>query len=650
MNSKYKIGVIIFYVILAVFLIIGLRGLYSTNMSETVSYTTFMNQINDIAQISINESGKIVYTLTKDTRRVQETVVTTQVMNSDNFQKIIDDLVAKGVDVQFENGSGSVFWLNILGTIIPLVIIIFIWFYVMRSFSGRNNQAFTFSKSPAKKYVQSSKRVTFKDVAGVEEAVQELEDVVNFLKNPEIFSQTGARMPKGILLVGPPGTGKTLLAKASAGEANVPFFYISGSDFVELFVGVGAARVRDLFNQAKTNAPAIVFIDEIDAVGRHRGAGLGGGHDEREQTLNQILVEMDGFGEKANVIVMAATNRPDILDRALLRPGRFDKKIMVDGPDVRGRSAILKIHMRKKPIDPDVDVNLLARRTPGFVGADLENLINEAALLAARKKKKLIGMVDLQEAIDRVIAGPARKSRVVNPKEREIIAYHELGHAIVGIALPHANTVHKVTIIPHGTAALGYTESLPLEDRFLMSKDELYENITAILAGRAAEEIIFNEITTGAANDLQKASGLAKKMVTEFGMSDKLGPIFWGKEEGDVFLGKELTKMSHFSEEIASQIDAEIKKIIFETYEKCKNIIIKFKDKMHEAAKVLLEKEVLSGEELAEIVDMKEKGNYYRETEYEREVDKEVEKRDKENVKKQEEMSEKSDENKGDVV
>jgi cell division protease FtsH len=306
--------------------------------------------------------------------------------------------------------------------------------------------------------------------------------------------------------------------------------------------------------------------------------------------------------------------------------------------------------MRKKPIDPDVDVNLLARRTPGFVGADLENLINEAALLAARKKKKLIGMVDLQEAIDRVIAGPARKSRVVNPKEREIIAYHELGHAIVGIALPHANTVHKVTIIPHGTAALGYTESLPLEDRFLMSKDELYENITAILAGRAAEEIIFNEITTGAANDLQKASGLAKKMVTEFGMSDKLGPIFWGKEEGDVFLGKELTKMSHFSEEIASQIDAEIKKIIFETYEKCKNIIIKFKDKMHEAAKVLLEKEVLSGEELAEIVDMKEKGNYYRETEYEREVDKEVKERDKENVKKQEEMSEKSDENKGDVV
>jgi len=602
---------ILFYVVLGIFLLIALRGLYPTETSVVVPYSKFLDDFNNIIDIVVYDNGKVVYITGDNLRRSLETYVPSQTLMTQSFQNHIDRLAERGVNITFERGSDSLFWVNLLGTMIPLAIIVFIWFFLMRSMSGRNSQAFTFTKSPAKKYVNTDKHVTFKDVAGVEEAQQELADIVSYLKDPSVFTETGARMPKGILLVGPPGTGKTLLARAVAGEAGVPFFFISGSDFVELFVGVGAARVRDLFTQAKSSAPAILFIDEIDAVGRHRGAGLGGGHDEREQTLNQILVEMDGFDARTGVVVIAATNRPDILDKALLRPGRFDKKISVDPPDLKGRTEILKIHMRGKPIDPEVDVQLLARRTPGFVGADLENLINEAAILSARKKKKMIGMVELEEAIDRVLAGPAKRSRRINDREKKILAYHELGHAVVGLILPKAFPVHKVTIIPRGTSILGFTESLPLEDRYLITKSELIDNMAQALGGRAAEDLVFGEITTGAASDLERASAMARSMVTQFGMSERLGPIAWGKEEEEVFLGRELTRMKNYSEEIASEIDSEVKTIVLTCYERAKRVLSDYRKKLDEAADYLLQKETISGKELAEILGL-ETGNYYR--------------------------------------
>lgn len=611
MDQKPKIGMILFYVVLGIFLLIALRGLYPTETSVVVPYSKFLDDFNNIIDIVVYDNGKVVYITGDNLRRSLETYVPSQTLMTQSFQNHIDRLAERGVNITFERGSDSLFWVNLLGTMIPLAIIVFIWFFLMRSMSGRNSQAFTFTKSPAKKYVNTDKHVTFKDVAGVEEAQQELADIVSYLKDPSVFTETGARMPKGLLLVGPPGTGKTLLARAVAGEAGVPFFFISGSDFVELFVGVGAARVRDLFTQAKSSAPAILFIDEIDAVGRHRGAGLGGGHDEREQTLNQILVEMDGFDARTGVVVIAATNRPDILDKALLRPGRFDKKISVDPPDLKGRTEILKIHMRGKPIDPEVDVQLLARRTPGFVGADLENLINEAAILSARKKKKMIGMVELEEAIDRVLAGPAKRSRRINDREKKILAYHELGHAVVGLILPKAFPVHKVTIIPRGTSILGFTESLPLEDRYLITKSELIDNMAQALGGRAAEDLVFGEITTGAASDLERASAMARSMVTQFGMSERLGPIAWGKEEEEVFLGRELTRMKNYSEEIASEIDSEVKTIVLTCYERAKRVLSDYRKKLDEAADYLLQKETISGKELAEILGL-ETGNYYR--------------------------------------
>jgi len=610
-DQKPKIGMILFYVVLGIFLLIALRGLYPTETSVVVPYSKFLDDFNNIIDIVVYDNGKVVYITGDNLRRSLETYVPSQTLMTQSFQNHIDRLAERGVNITFERGSDSLFWVNLLGTMIPLAIIVFIWFFLMRSMSGRNSQAFTFTKSPAKKYVNTDKHVTFKDVAGVEEAQQELADIVSYLKDPSVFTETGARMPKGILLVGPPGTGKTLLARAVAGEAGVPFFFISGSDFVELFVGVGAARVRDLFTQAKSSAPAILFIDEIDAVGRHRGAGLGGGHDEREQTLNQILVEMDGFDARTGVVVIAATNRPDILDKALLRPGRFDKKISVDPPDLKGRTEILKIHMRGKPIDPEVDVQLLARRTPGFVGADLENLINEAAILSARKKKKMIGMVELEEAIDRVLAGPAKRSRRINDREKKILAYHELGHAVVGLILPKAFPVHKVTLIPRGTSILGFTESLPLEDRYLITKSELIDNMAQALGGRAAEDLVFGEITTGAASDLERASAMARSMVTQFGMSERLGPIAWGKEEEEVFLGRELTRMKNYSEEIASEIDSEVKTIVLTCYERAKRVLSDYRKKLDEAADYLLQKETISGKELAEILGL-ETGNYYR--------------------------------------
>lgn len=620
MNQKPRIGMILFYVIFGIFLILALRGLYPSDTKETVIYSEFVDDIksNKIDRMVVYEDGKITYTLTTDTQqRAIETYVAPQMISTDKFQNLIDEISNNGVRVKFEPSGSSMFWVNILGTIIPLAIIIFIWFFAMRSFSGRNSQAFSFTKSPAKKYLSNEQKVTFKDVAGVDEAKEELEITVKYLKNPDLFKGTGARMPKGVLLVGKPGTGKTLLARAVAGEADVPFYFISGSDFVELFVGVGAARVRDLFNHAKQSAPAIIFIDELDAVGRQRGAGLGGGHDEREQTLNQILVEMDGFDPKTDVIIMAATNRPDILDHALLRPGRFDKKVVVDPPDVKGREEILKIHMRGKPIDPDVDIKLLARRTPGFVGADLENLVNEAAILAAKKEARIITLHDFEEAIDRVIAGPAKRSRIMNPKEKRIIAYHELGHAIVGLSLPNANPVHKVTVIPRGTSTLGYTESLPTEDKYIVSKSELMDNLSQMLGGRAAEELVFDEITTGAANDLDRASDIARRMICQLGMSKKLGPISWGREENEVFLGKELTRMRNYSEEIASEIDNEVKQVIMDTYEKAKEILEKYKDKLDEAADKLIDQETITGKELAKLIGLEEEGNYYREDELE---------------------------------
>lgn len=597
-DKKRLLGIIAVYLVIGFIIFFIIRGMTVDTTSTTISYTEFSELV---------DKGRISKVLVKDTGNV--VVKTIEGQSYDLFAPIIlrdsdfvDKLIEKNVEVDFKQDVTSGWLYGILSYIIPFIILIFLWMIMLRPLTGRGPQGMNFTKSPARKYDPDKERVTFNDVAGVDEAKEELEDIVKFLKNPQAFNKMGARMPKGILLVGPPGTGKTLIARAVAGEAKVPFFYISGSDFVELFVGVGAARVRDLFAQAKANAPAIIFIDEIDAVGRQRGAGLGGGHDEREQTLNQLLVEMDGFDPRVGIVVMAATNRPDILDKALLRPGRFDKKVVLDMPDVKGREQILKIHMKGKPISPNVDVEVLARRTPGFSGADLENLINEAALLSARKGKKIIEMDEMEEAIDRVIAGPARKTRVISEKTRKIIAYHELGHAIVGALLPNADPVHKVTIIPRGHQALGFTLQLPLEDRYLMTKEEILDRITGILGGRAAEELVFNQITSGAANDLQKATEYAKIMILKFGMSERLGPIAWGAEEEEVFLGKELAKMKNYSEETANEIDNEIKRIIIESYEKAKNILSENIDKLHEIANVLLEKETLSGEELSELL------------------------------------------------
>ncbi|WP_165146203.1 ATP-dependent zinc metalloprotease FtsH [Marinitoga sp. 38H-ov] len=606
-DKKRLFGIIAVYLIIGFIIFFIIRGMTVDTASTTISYTEFSELV---------DKGKVSKVLVKDTGSV--IVKTIEGQSYDLFAPIIlrdsnfvDKLIEKNVEVDFKQDVTSGWLYGILSYIIPFIILIFLWMIMLRPLTGRGPQGMNFTKSPARKYDPDKERVTFDDVAGVDEAKEELEDIVKFLKNPQSFNKMGARMPKGILLVGPPGTGKTLVARAVAGEAKVPFFYISGSDFVELFVGVGAARVRDLFAQAKANAPAIIFIDEIDAVGRQRGAGLGGGHDEREQTLNQLLVEMDGFDPRVGIVVMAATNRPDILDKALLRPGRFDKKVVLDMPDVKGREQILKIHMKGKPISPNIDIEVLARRTPGFSGADLENLINEAALLSARKGKKIIEMEEMEEAIDRVIAGPARKTRVISDKTRKIIAYHELGHAIVGALLPNADPVHKVTIIPRGHQALGFTLQLPLEDRYLMTKEEILDRITGILGGRAAEELVFNQITSGAANDLQKATEYARIMILKFGMSERLGPIAWGAEEEEVFLGKELAKMKNYSEETANEIDNEIKRIIIESYEKAKTILSENIDKLHEIANVLLEKETLSGEELNELlgtVEVKKNG------------------------------------------
>ncbi len=483
-------------------------------------------------------------------------------------------------------------WLAILGTLLPLILIGAFFFFILRQAQGAGNQALSFGKSRARMFTGDKPTVTFDDVAGVEEAKQELAEIVEFLREPEKFISLGARIPKGVLMVGPPGCGKTLTAKAISGEAGVPFFSISGSEFVEMFVGVGASRVRDLFEQAKRNSPCIIFMDEIDAVGRHRGAGLGGSHDEREQTLNQILVEMDGFDTDTNVIVVAATNRPDILDPALLRPGRFDRQVILDRPDRVGREKILKIHIKGKPLGNDVDVEVIARQTPGFVGADLENLVNEAAILAARHNQKQIAMRDFQEAIEKVIAGPERKSRVIPEKERKIIAYHEAGHALVMKLTPECDPVHKVSIVARGMAG-GYTLSLPEDERYVTNQSKFEANLVALMGGRAAEEIIFKEVTTGASNDLDRATKMAKAMVTQYGMSKKLGPLMFGEKEEMVFLGKEIGEQRNYSEEIARQIDHEVRRIVDNAYNNALDLIRENSGKLEEIADRLLKEETI---------------------------------------------------------
>jgi cell division protease FtsH len=509
-------------------------------------------------------------------------------------------LLDNGLPFKVDNQQQSI-WLQILINAIPFIIMFGLIFFMMNQLQGGGSKVLQFGKSKARIVTKGKKRVTFKDVAGVEEAVEELREIEEFLENPGKFKSMGAKIPKGVLLYGPPGTGKTLLARAVAGEAGVPFFSISGSEFVEMFVGVGASRVRDLFNQAKASQPSIVFMDEIDAVGRHRGAGLGGGHDEREQTLNQLLVEMDGFDIDSTVILIAATNRPDILDPALLRPGRFDRQIVVDRPDQIGREKILEIHARGKPLDKSVNLKTIAKQTPGFTGADLANLFNEASLLAARHNKKKISMFEIEEAVERVIAGPEKKTRIISEEEKRIIAYHESGHAILSYVLPHTDPIHKISIISRGRA-LGYVITLPEEDRFLKSKRELLDNITQLLGGRVSEEMNFNDITSGAQNDLDRATKITRKMITEYGMSEKLGPVTFKGEEEEVFLGKELGSRPHYSNEIASAIDGEVHNIITDSYERARKILMENKETLNDLANELMKKETLTREEILKVL------------------------------------------------
>ncbi|MDD4084586.1 MAG: ATP-dependent metallopeptidase FtsH/Yme1/Tma family protein [Acholeplasmataceae bacterium] len=516
--------------------------------------------------------------------------------------ELINTLRRHNVEIKAELPPQPPWWMTIISSMLPMLLIVGIWFLLMQQSQGGGGRVMSFGKSRAKMYGDEKVKITFKDVAGADEAKQELEEVVEFLKQPKKFNELGARIPKGVLLFGPPGTGKTLLAKAVAGEAGVPFFSISGSDFVEMFVGVGASRVRDLFEQAKKNAPCIIFIDEIDAVGRQRGAGLGGGHDEREQTLNQLLVEMDGFGANEGIIMIAATNRPDILDPALLRPGRFDRQIVVDRPDIKGRQEILKVHVKGKPMADDVNLDVVARRTPGFTGADLSNLVNEAALLSARRNKRKVTMSEMEEAAERVMMGPERKSRVISDNEKRLTAYHEGGHALIGMLLDHTDPVHKVTIIPRGRAG-GYTLSLPKEDRYYATRSELLDELKLLLGGRVAEALVLNEISSGASNDLQRATSLARQMICEFGMSEKLGAVTFGHRQDQVFLGRDIGRDKDYSEEVASQIDTEIRKFIDEAYQGTVALLQENLDKLHLIAEALIERETLEGYEVKQLME-----------------------------------------------
>lgn len=592
MNKFFKN--VLFY-LLIIMVIIWMFDLYGEKDSKPadISYTSFMQHVqqDEIKQVTIVDnviSGKL-----KDGKEFSTV--------APNDSKLVEKLEAKKVDIKAELPPQPPWWMSILSSILPMLIIVGLWFMLMNQGGAGGGKVMNFGKSRARRYDEEKLKITFKDVAGAEEAKQELEEVVEFLKHPQKYNDLGAKIPKGVLLYGPPGTGKTLLAKAVAGEAGVPFFSISGSDFVEMFVGVGASRVRDLFDQAKKSAPCIVFIDEIDAVGRQRGAGLGGGHDEREQTLNQLLVEMDGFSANEGIIMIAATNRPDILDPALLRPGRFDRQIVVDRPDIKGRTEILKVHVKGKPIGQDVNLDVIAQRTPGFTGADLSNLVNEAALLTARKDKKAINMPEMEEAAERVIMGPERKSRVISDKEKRLTAYHEGGHTIVGMLLEHTDPVHKVTIIPRGRAG-GYTLSLPKEDKYYATRSEMLDELKVLLGGRVAEALVLKEISSGASNDLQRATQLARQMICEYGMSENIGPVTFGHRQDQVFLGRDIARDKDYSEEVAAEIDKEVRSFMEDAYAATEKLLSDNIDKLHVIAKALMEKETLEEEEINQLV------------------------------------------------
>lgn len=592
MNKFFKN--VLFY-LLIIMVIIWMFDLYGEKNSKPadISYTSFMQHVqqDEIKQVTIVDnviSGKL-----KDGKEFSTV--------APNDSKLVEKLEAKKVDIKAELPPQPPWWMSILSSILPMLIIVGLWFMLMNQGGAGGGKVMNFGKSRARRYDEEKLKITFKDVAGAEEAKQELEEVVEFLKHPQKYNDLGAKIPKGVLLYGPPGTGKTLLAKAVAGEAGVPFFSISGSDFVEMFVGVGASRVRDLFDQAKKSAPCIVFIDEIDAVGRQRGAGLGGGHDEREQTLNQLLVEMDGFSANEGIIMIAATNRPDILDPALLRPGRFDRQIVVDRPDIKGRTEILKVHVKGKQIGQDVNLDVIAQRTPGFTGADLSNLVNEAALLTARKDKKAINMPEMEEAAERVIMGPERKSRVISDKEKRLTAYHEGGHTIVGMLLEHTDPVHKVTIIPRGRAG-GYTLSLPKEDKYYATRSEMLDELKVLLGGRVAEALVLKEISSGASNDLQRATQLARQMICEYGMSENIGPVTFGHRQDQVFLGRDIARDKDYSEEVAAEIDKEVRSFMEDAYAATEKLLSDNIDKLHVIAKALMEKETLEEEEINQLV------------------------------------------------
>ena len=593
----------VYLLILAAIIAMVFMNFGQDTSQSVISINQLASEIkNDKVEKIVEDENTLTVTLKDDS---QDKIVT-----KESGSTLVEQLLSYGVtpeqmnhpDITIEVKQPSQWGtiISFLGYILPFVIVAGAFFFIFRQAQGSNNAAISFGKSRARMFSGDQPKVTFADVAGVDEAKEELQEVVEFLREPQKFISLGARIPKGVLLVGPPGGGKTLLAKAVSGEAGVPFFSISGSEFVEMFVGVGASRVRDLFDQAKKHSPCIIFIDEIDAVGRHRGAGLGGSHDEREQTLNQMLVEMDGFDTDTNVIIMAATNRPDILDPALLRPGRFDRRVVLDRPDMRGREAILKVHVKGKPLSPNVDLNILAKSTPGFVGADLENLVNEGAILAARRNKKQIDQTEFEEAIERVIAGPERKSRLINADEKRIIAYHEAGHAIVISSLPEADLVQKISIISRGMAA-GYTIALPEDDHTLMSKNKMMAEMIGLLGGRASEELVFNDITSGAANDIENVTKLARKMVTRLGMSTELGPMVYGQKDELVFLGREIGEQRDYSEAVAEKIDQEVQKLIAEAYSKAKKILTKYRDKLDDVANRLLEVETLSRDEFEKI-------------------------------------------------
>ncbi|MDD3766713.1 MAG: ATP-dependent zinc metalloprotease FtsH [Eubacteriales bacterium] len=599
--NKYAKGIgfyiLLFIVILSIFFV------YRDMPAPAKTYSDLYSAIKSGNVVELVIMEQTATAILRDGSRMEVTTPPIEAFYQDLGEDIRSQVESNSLKFDFQIAASPPWWITILPTLILVIIFVVFWvFFLQQSQGGGGGKVMQFGKSKARMVSEDSKKYTFKDVAGADEEKAELEEIVEFLKMPKKFIELGARIPRGVLLVGPPGTGKTLLAKAVAGEAGVPFFSISGSDFVEMFVGVGASRVRDLFEQAKKNSPSIVFIDEIDAVGRHRGAGLGGGHDEREQTLNQLLVEMDGFGDNQGVIIIAATNRPDILDPALLRPGRFDRQVVVGAPDVKGREEVLKVHTVKKPLGEDVDLSILAKTTAGFTGADLENLANEAALLSARRGKTVINMKEFEDAIIKVIAGPEKKARVITEKERKLTAYHEAGHAVVTKLLPTQDPVHQISIIPRGRAG-GYTLSLPKEDKYYASKNDMFEEIVVLLGGRVAEKLVLDDISTGASNDIERATSIARNMVVKYGMSEALGPMTFGSPHSEVFLGKDYAQTRNYSETVAAKIDEEIKAIIDGAYKKCEELLKENISKLHAVSNALLEREKINAEEFEEIFE-----------------------------------------------